>query len=138
MDGSLTPLSLKSTVGLPQTVILPAWASSKLGLQRRLTIQKGQRALLLPRAVVEWMRNDKRYAAWFEPPLPEAAATPDPVDTDSAQTPSLVETWDSDQTVPVLRDYAARHGVELTKDDLKADVIAKLRAAGLPETSGGE
>lgn len=146
MDGSLTPLNLKSSVRLPQTLILPAWVG-KLGMQRRLIVN--QRSLPLPRAVVEWMRADKRYAAWFEPEAAEVSAqavddsapqTPDPNadDDDQPETPPEVETWSADQTVPVLRDYAARHGVELTKDDLKADIVAKLRAAGLPEAAEGE
>lgn len=41
----------------------------------------------------------------------------------------IVDGWSADWTVPQLRDYAKTHGIELTKDDLKADVIAKIQAA---------
>lgn len=134
-------LNLKSSVVLPQTVVLPLRLHRHTGVNRRLTITRRDQEV--PKGVREWMQRDPRYTDWFEEAgvgqheqviVSDAAAAPAEVDDDAKpDTPPAVspegETWSSQAVVPVLRDYAKRHGVLLTAEDKKSDIIAKLRAA---------
>ena len=137
----LVSLNLKNSVALPQTVVLPLRLHRHTGVNRRLTITRRDQEV--PKGVREWMQRDPRYTDWFEEAgvgqhepviVPDAAAAPAEADDDAKpDTPHAVspegETWSSQAVVPVLRDYAKRHGVLLTAEDKKSDIIAKLRAA---------
>ena len=138
-------VKIKSAVPLPQTVILPLALVQRYGVDRRLVISK--REISLPSGVASWMRRDVRYADWVEAEtvaeeVVETAVTLNTALDSStaggqseAVAPPKVEAWSEAWTVPALREYAAQHSVELTKDDLKADIIRKLRNSGLPEAA---
>lgn len=122
------PLHLRSTVAVPQVVVLPARLARALDVPRRLTISKRNQEA--PEAVHTFLRGDPRFAGWFEDapvPSPEGAAAP--VEPDGGAEVDPDETWSEEMVVPVLREYAKRHGVELSSADNKPDILTKLRAA---------
>lgn len=123
----VTTLNLKSSIQLPQTVILPLALYRLVGGERRLVIRDHAQEVAL--GVAQWMRSDSRYAGWFKPfeaVRPQPAAQ---IATAAAEASSSDERWNKDQPMPALREYAKRHGIDLTAISKKADVVAKLREA---------
>lgn len=127
MSSQHVTLNLKSSVQLPQTVILPLALYRLVGGERRLVIRDHTQEVAL--GVAQWLRSDNRYAGWFKP---FEAARPQPaaqIAAAAAEASSPDERWNKDQPMPALREYAKRHGIDLNAISKKADVVAKLREA---------
>lgn len=124
-------LNLKADVRLPRDIILPMAIVRQTRVARRFTIASHNQQV--PALVAQFLREDPRYAGWHaETETASAArmtAAPAPTETPDEPTETPAEPWSETMVVPELRAYAARFGVELSADDKKADVVAKLRAA---------
>lgn len=133
MAAEMRPLNLRGTIAMPQVVMLPSRVARSLGIPRRLTISKREQEA--PEPVHTFLRGDPRYAVWFgeaASPSPESAAAPVEQGRRAAvtQTAELSdEQWSADQSMPVLRAYAAKYDVKLGNRDKKAAIVEKLRAA---------
>lgn len=159
MSDTPVSLKFKSDVRLPQTVVLPQRLHRLLGVDRHFVIAKPNQevpqgvadwlrgdprysawfAEAMPSAEAVTLSAPTTKTEPQSPPAPPADdaptgdQTPEKTDDDAPpQTPAptvIEDGWSADWTVPQLRDYAAKHDVALTNDDLKADVIDKIRAA---------
>lgn len=132
MSNELVSLNLRKEVPLPQRIVLPSALMRWHGVERQLVISKTQQEV--PAGVMSWMRNDARYANWFADPLLVEPMELQPSSKNAdVKSDDESEMWSELDNVPHLRDYAKRHKVELENGDRKDAVVAKLRAAELPE-----
>jgi hypothetical protein len=137
-------LGMKAAGFQAQRVTLPhKLVASIPGLDRHYMIHSPDQEV--PAALRLYLQNDNRYRNAFEstdaPAPAPAAATPTTTTTSSEPpaTPAASETeppiaggYSSKWRMFVLRDYAAKNGVTLeATDTTKADVLGKLKAAGL-------
>lgn len=136
-------LGLRPGMGVNQQIVLPRGIAAAEEINRTLVISAADQQV--PTAVRTWMIADPRYNGWFLDgaplPSPQGAVVDvvnNPANSAPPNTPSNTEgqtgidpdeTWREADVVPVLREYAKRHGVELKSDDKKDDIVAKLREA---------
>jgi hypothetical protein len=127
-------LNLKSSVKLPQVVVLPLRLHRLTGSKRQFRIERRDQSVA--RGVAEWLQNDPRYSAWFAETDTSAARrmtaeTPaTKTASEGVRQPADGDLWDAKWPAAKLRDYGTRYGVVWSKDDKKAEVLAgRLRDA---------
>lgn len=164
MSKETTKLGLREGARVPQTIVLPLRVANETGVNRRFTLtgrnmtvpvmvrdwlMQDQRyaGLFSPEAADEarataLARHRKQAVVEVTEEEVEVEVDSDeeseePVEeTEETAEKADVPAWNPDWSNADLRAYAEKNGVELTSSDRnKAELRAKLTAAGLPESA---